>query len=1517
MRNARSLGKKVNITATPVQPPQPSPLQGSTSSSGLTISTTPVVANQLNNVGVVGQLLQSLVNQQAGIPTELPTDESIAYDDPDINKRYEELQKLLLNPIRTEIISIAEFIPITSGDPINDNTASLNLNLGDQSKITVSNAARLIELHRQIREYITNSATVLFQTLYPVKSSEDFLAYLKKATIDNIDDVVQILPTNSQQRGNSNLIKSTINNVIQLIKEGYTGDFENSSTYIALIKENENDPFVKGLIEYFLYEFVILDVIKMYGSVATVGEKLVDNWQIDKSLQTKPFNPSTAFTNSNISLAYQENADLNLYSPNDIDKKIIGIKRENMDSDYDMLFNLFANICSLVLHKDSVAFLQSYKEGSQKISRNPGDIIYGLSGDLGRLINRVKNVNQVSFLKGPDSRTRLGGTPTENFNSDSSLFNFYKQDIVNALGEAPINHEIVSELLSAMMFDASAFEINFKIATSNAIKNLIKWNDLQPNEEKSAYYGLRYLSDMFNINVTPYELENNYDKNKIRSSGIPYEVPSNQLNTTTKEIFGFGNIFKNIGTARYFAEVSQENVGTRSNIPYLPLESTNNELVSDTTAGEIGRTLSESYLTGPEYFFTQNLSKDIVDFSDMDKFTADYKGEINKFINNFFVFFPDHDIAKLSSNGSIGDPLGSNHNPLRFAIRLLSNFANNDITRMISDINTNNSCVPMLASWLNRPSQTSKRDVLQAMYWTYVAMSQHTKIAKSDDENQVTEGSVKDIYSLCGDLIEYYNEKVSKDFLENLFGTMRSGAVGNRNFPTGGSYKVWMGADGNPYNGTEVRDASLTNFNINNDGGKNKSYGGNVKNWTTTRRYLDNKFDACFSGNDDRLKNISAKYPNGRKRIDLEDAPGFAKLIKSSLMLIADYNHKGSDRQKYNSHSVWKGESNIYNYETRFVRRIGTLNNFSNYDWIDKPLNFPGTHGFSSHQRVLAWFYWVNSLLTETITIKATTAAGNKAKHDVFKLSIDENQFQGLKQGIKDAIKVINGNEVTITYPSDAFKEAYDEAKKRALSLLTVIKKRQDYIKDAVGLLAAHADNLTGASGEALNAVEGNDASGTYSKKRALSKRIVKNQSIDPEDILPLITKLTPANMYDAYNRYFKRMDNSLFATDIKYSLVKNKLIYKVLSQPGYGFLSNEKRGNKSIINVGLPASMINSLQTKAFKETRNANFKHSPYVSINIYKKDHLNDELVLLPKSYVFDTSALIQDYKIVSNERRLTNHLNNFSGDKSFDQILKSIEVTRIGTNYIDNTSQFKNSIGYPNGIFDREVMINHVFDYALKEYSLLTTGLDYSSQTFLLKRDALNLNKVVASGGVGQDIVSEFEQLITKINQIYPETLNDPQLASEVFRLVRVLKNSIPFSNSNRIKKVLYPSAFDRIYSIFINEKDFVIASDENNNFRPGLFINNSTPSFKPNSKLSRPDTNFGNFDFSVVKKYSKSCKENYPEVYNYYAVVSLLPLDFVEGAEDKFMTDESVISIDNATVVPAATLGVPSGLGFRP
>lgn len=1538
MKNAGNLGSKINIFA---QPTNNQNSNNSSSSMLVSISQSGPSAYNSSAAAVVGSLVQSLVEQKSNIVNELPTDESIAYDDPDINQRYIELQKLLLNPLRTEIISIAEYIPLSSGDSLSEDSASINLNLGAQSKITVTNVARLIELHRQIREYTTNSATVLFQTLYPVKSSEDFLQYLKKATNDNIESASQFSALDVAN--NTNRVKKTIDAIIQTIKDGYTGGFEASPSYISMIKEKDNDAFMRGLIEYFIYEIIILDIIKFIGGISTIREKLNDNWQIDKCLQSNPFNPNTAIRNQNISLAFQ-NSNLALNEPSNIDKKIIGTKRTASDSDYDMIFNLFANICSLVLHKDSITFLESYRQSNRSIPRNAGEIKFGLKGDLGRLIKKIKNINQVSLLNGVPAHTRLDrGTLDVPFNSDSYLFNYYKDSIYDFDGDAPSGNQIISEILSAIMFDLSSFEINKKFLLDSEGTFKGKLNYAIPSESsRTAFHGVTFLQDRLNFRVHNLKIgsgpepesENSYTLEKVtlQNKGIPekgqtldaYEIGNNKL----------GNLLESFGYTLN-RERNDEVVRSEGDTFFLPLESTKNETL-------IGSNIdNESYNTGPEYYFDKNITKNNISFTEMDNFSKDYKNKINSFLEDFFTFFPDHDIAKNTPAGNLGDIVGKNHNPLKLAINLLEKFANKDIERIKSDCTSStNSCIPILSTWLNSPYESSQVDVLQGVYWTYAAMSKMPRIdndLKDTDEygpfNSITDNSQsKDIGKLMGEFIECFNEKVSQKFLEKLFGQMDSGAVGNRYWQTSastsGRYKSWMGENGNPYSSGQIGDAQLSNHDINTGSGKNKAYGGNIVTWETTRNNIDNDFDACFSGKEDRLKNNNS-LGSGGKYIDFNDAPGFAKLISTSLRYIGELDYTSSSEDNCASKS-WLVPGNTKQRLTMtysYANDLGGSNRYINYKWNDNPVSIGGIYGFGAHQRVLTWFWWVNSLFRSCITIKAKTFAGDKNKRDKFKLSIDLDQLSGIKKGILDAILVIeNGSQATPSFPSDAYKEAYEEARKRSITFLNTIKKRQDYIKECLGLLAAHADSLSKTTNEIKNVIQGNDNDSTQSNKRKMSKSVISSQGVDPRDILPLITNYSPSTMYEGYNKYFRRLDNTMFSTDINYSLVKNKFIYKILSEPGYGFLTNEKRGNKSVINVGIPLSMISSLQKRAFKETKNPNFKYSPYVSISIYKKDHLNDEIVLLPKSYVFDTSATIQDYKIVNNQRKLTNHLLNFDGDKSFDNILKTIEVTRISTNYIDNTTKIKNSIGYPAGIFNKDVMINHVVDYCLKEYSMLTTGLDYSQHSFLLKSDAINLNKVNPSPGVGSDLVTEFETIITKINQIYPETINDPQLANEVFRLVRILKNSIPFNIKNRLNKVLYPTAFDRIYSIFVNEKDFVLANDLNSIFTNGLFENNAQPAFKATSKLSRPDITTsslvnnpyagGVYDRSILK-YAKSCKENYPEVYNYYAIVSLLPLNFVEGAEDKFMSDESIISLASATPVVASQVGVPSGLGFKP
>ena len=122
------------------------------------------------------------------------------------------------------------------------------------------------------------------------------------------------------------------------------------------------------------------------------------------------------------------------------------------------------------------------------------------------------------------------------------------------------------------------------------------------------------------------------------------------------------------------------------------------------------------------------------------------------------------------------------------------------------------------------------------------------------------------------------------------------------------------------------------------------------------------------------------------------------------------------------------------------------------------------------------------------------------------------------------------------------------------------------------------------------------------------------------------------------------------------------------------------------------------------------------------------------------------------------------------------------------------------------------------------------------------------------------------------------------------MTKIIKQAAPFSFVNRFTKAVTPKSFDRVYSILVNEKDFILNSSEN--------IFNKPVEFHINSRLQRPDklnvryqgkVNMRAFSSNVsqqdneITKYAKSINENYPEVYNYSVSLSLLPLNFEDGA----------------------------------
>ena len=101
-------------------------------------------------------------------------------------------------------------------------------------------------------------------------------------------------------------------------------------------------------------------------------------------------------------------------------------------------------------------------------------------------------------------------------------------------------------------------------------------------------------------------------------------------------------------------------------------------------------------------------------------------------------------------------------------------------------------------------------------------------------------------------------------------------------------------------------------------------------------------------------------------------------------------------------------------------------------------------------------------------------------------------------------------------------------------------------------------------------------------------------------------------------------------------------------------------------------------------------------------------------------------------------------------------------------------------------------------AFKEYYKLTTGLNFDEDSFLLLDSPINFNNIVPSQFLGSSLSEEYVRVLDKIKNIYPETERDSQLKSEVFRLTKIIKQSAPFSFSNRFKKVVTPKSFDKVY-----------------------------------------------------------------------------------------------------------------------
>jgi hypothetical protein len=350
----------------------------------------------------------------------------------------------------------------------------------------------------------------------------------------------------------------------------------------------------------------------------------------------------------------------------------------------------------------------------------------------------------------------------------------------------------------------------------------------------------------------------------------------------------------------------------------------------------------------------------------------------------------------------------------------------------------------------------------------------------------------------------------------------------------------------------------------------------------------------------------------------------------------------------------------------------------------------------------------------------------------------------------------------------------------------------------------------------------------------------------------------------------------------------------KILTTQGYGLLSSEKSGPKNICHVGITNSLLSIMRFEAFKEFNNREFLDARRFCVNIFKRNEIDSQILVYPKTFLFDSSLLILDNDYNGNS---LNHINNFVDNWTFDNIINNVEFTQVRTgNFSEGKDPFKNltssldlrhvlgSVLINQDNVPKDLLINHIFDYAFKIYYRYSLGIDFNENTFTL--NPIRKNSGVVSGGLSlsqNEIQNNYDNFINQVRLLYPAANVNQKLASELFRTIEIIAANPGYCLSDKFKKVIYPKKFDNVLSILVNEKDFILYTPAYD--KEFLDVYKTEPKFSYTSKLSRPQTRpplnteiptlLGQKS-NPINRYSKECEENYPEIFSLYTTITILP-----------------------------------------
>ena len=534
----------------------------------------------------------------------------------------------------------------------------------------------------------------------------------------------------------------------------------------------------------------------------------------------------------------------------------------------------------------------------------------------------------------------------------------------------------------------------------------------------------------------------------------------------------------------------------------------------------------------------------------------------------------------------------------------------------------------------------------------------------------------------------------------------------------------------------------------------------------------------------------------------------------------------------------------------------------------DMPGRSGETFKTSTIQRSLVFYIFALGMLAGTQRMSAISSQNG----GLLKIGIKKSRIKGL-------IKALKGEEL----PANAVeseKHAYEEAIERIDLVRSKIITRQDYILRCIAIINDKVDALDATYKALINYSQGTTAGASFPFVKA---KLDENNFFD--DTFSLLNASHKDYFSNSFLRNFCMSNNvrySYFLESDTFHINDLKIMYKLFSQPGYGFLKNEKLGRKNIYHIGMPLGLLEYLRREAYKETGDEDYLDSSLITISVYKNNQLSTETKYLPKQFVFDASKhVLPFYCNHLGNTRYSRHVSRMTDDLSLKKIIENIEmyVFNEGLNFgfksngygskgiVGNkTSDLSNN--YENDDqFAKDVAMNQISDYYLKLYTNLTTSIEINESMF-----PVDSNKSF-TGNLDNSKANEFKNsIIQKILLAHPKITETEFQSERFFRAANSLNNSILLSSKNRLTEMLSVGCFERVFSILINERDFLIDDDNVND------IYKDSPSVNITSKIQRTQVNpfyVSRIKSNTIKNYLREINDKHTSMSGFSIDIGLL------------------------------------------